>query len=95
MGLPLKVYSEKGAISVSTPMGRWLQTLAGRQLESEASEGGHKIILHSLHQFCRESDQLVRAFWLATLCRDSVAEAAKQKEEKTYGKISSSDSSKW
>lgn len=50
-----------------------------------------EIPLKSVHSFCAESPNLVKAFLLATLCREAVAMAARQKEEKTYGKISCAD----
>lgn len=90
MVLPLKDVTEKGLCSVSSPMGLWLQEIVTCQLESKASNVRNETALHAVLKFCRESDELVRAFWLATLCRDAVAEASKVLEEKTYGKISSS-----
>jgi hypothetical protein len=54
-----------------------------------------EVPLKALHHFCRDSTNLVQAFWLATVCRDAVAQAAKQKEEKTYGKISSTEAGKY
>jgi hypothetical protein len=48
--------------------------------------------MQSLYEFCRSSEELVRAFWLATLCREAISQAATEKEEKTYGKISSEES---
>lgn len=50
--------------------------------------------MDSLFEFCRRSEELVRAFWLATLCREAMFQAAKDAEEKTYGKISIEETGK-
>ena len=43
--------------------------------------------IDSLYSFCRASEDLIRAFWLGTLCRQAIYEVATDKETKTYGKI--------
>ena len=94
MVLPLKDLSDKGLCAVSSPMGRWLQDIVFHQLEIKAANGGSDTPLSAILKFCRDSDELIRAFWLASLCREAVAEASMQVEEKTYGKIPSSESGK-
>lgn len=44
--------------------------------------------MESIYQYCRKSEELIRAFWLAALCYDAICPVAQEQEEKTYGKIS-------
>eukprot|EP00980_Cylindrotheca_fusiformis_P005921 scaffold1246_cov134-Cylindrotheca_fusiformis.AAC.13 len=44
--------------------------------------------MQSLFEFCKSSEELVRAFWLATLCREAAFQASSEKEDSTYGKVS-------
>jgi hypothetical protein len=63
-----------------------LKEIIGLQLEKTAESGD--VPMQSLHEFCKSSEELVRAFWLATLCREAVFQAASEKEDATYGKVS-------
>ena len=90
MTLSAKEAAQKGFYSLYSPMMRWLQEMVTKQLDKRTSDE-HEIALEALHTFCAESADLVRAFMLGALCREAVAKAALKKEEKTYGKISSSE----
>lgn len=72
-------------------MVRWLQDTVTSELEDGATQGDKisKPLLFSIHKFCSEATDLVRAFLLATLCREAVSIATRKKEAKTYGKVSS------
>lgn len=94
MMLSVKKGAKKALFSVHSPIIRWLQHIVGHQLDSKTGPDP-EVPLKALHHFCRDSTNLVQAFWLATVCRDAVAQAAKQKEEKTYGKISSTEAGKY
>ena len=94
MLLSVKSGSKKALFSVHSPISRWLQHIVGHQLDSKTGPAP-EVPLKALHDFCRDSTSLARAFWLATVCRDAVAQEAKQKEEKTYGKISSTEAGKY
>jgi hypothetical protein len=97
MLLSVKKGSKKALFSAQSPISRWLQHIVGHQLDSKSdtkSGTDPEVPLKALHHFCRDSTNLARAFWLATVCRDAVAQAAEQKEEKTYGKISSTEAGK-
>ena len=43
--------------------------------------------MEAIYLFCRNSEELVRAFWLATLCHEAISQVAEEQEEKTYGKV--------
>jgi hypothetical protein len=90
MTLSTKEAAQKGFYSLYSPMMRWLQEMAAKQLDKRTADQ-HEIALEALHTFCSESSDLVKAFMLGALCREAVAKAAIKKEEKTYGKISSSE----
>jgi len=94
MTLSTKEAAQKGFFSLYSPMMRWLQEMAAKQLDRKAVDT-HDIVLKSLLLFCSESSELVKAFMLGALCREAVAKAAIKKEEKTYGKISSSEKGKF
>lgn len=76
-------------------MVRWLQEMVARILDEEEKDSDgvkkHEILLDGLYRFCSSSDDLPRAFLLATICLEAVSAATQQKEAKTYGKISSAD----
>jgi hypothetical protein len=98
VSIPAREAARKGCFQLHSPMVRWLQDLVASELESVvAPQGGlnegensSKPVLLSLHKFCSEATDLVRAFLLATLCREAVSIATKKKEAKTYGQVSSS-----
>ena len=89
MTLSSKEAAQKGFYSLYSPMMRWLQEMVTKQLEDKTNQ--EEIPLKSLHRFCSESADLVKAFMLGALCREAVAKAAIKTEEKTYGKILSSE----
>ena len=90
MTLSTKEAAQKGFYSLYSPMMRWLQEMVAKQLEAKAISPD-EVPLKSLHSFCSESADLVKAFMLGALCREAVAKAAIKTEEKTYGKILSSE----
>lgn len=71
--------------AAESPVKRWLQERIKVQLEDEKAEHPP---MESIYQYCRNADELVRAFWLAALCRECVSVVAREMEEKTYGKVS-------
>ena len=93
MTLSTKEAAQKGFYSLYSPMMRWLQEMAAKQLDKKKADP-NEITLQSLHSFCSDSAELVNSFMLGSLCREAVAKAALKKEEKTYGKISSAEKGK-
>lgn len=90
MTLSTKEAAQKGFYSLYSPMMRWLQEMVTKQLETNTDDQ-EATPLKSLHTFCSESADLVKAFMLGALCREAVAKAAIKTEEKTYGKVLSSE----
>jgi hypothetical protein len=87
--LSVKDITKKAIFAKNSPANRWLQTIVREQIDAHSSnEQGP---METLYAFCRAEEELVRAFWLATLCRQSVSQAATEKEEKSYGKVSSEE----
>jgi Rab3 GTPase-activating protein regulatory subunit N-terminus len=89
MSLSLKEATKKTVFAVESPAIRWLKEIISDQLE-EQSEVGSYNPMESLYKFCVESEDILRAFWLGSLCHQAVQEASLAKEEKSYGKIDSS-----
>lgn len=97
MSIPAREAARKGLFGLHSPMVRWLQDMVCSELESFVAQGGPNEdksssapVLPSLQKFCADANDLVRAFLLATLCREAVSIATKKKEAQTYGKVSSS-----
>ncbi|KAG7337367.1 Rab3 GTPase-activating protein regulatory subunit [Nitzschia inconspicua] len=88
VGLSIKVATKNAVFAVNSPSIRWLKDIVSSQIDATA-DVDQIMPMKSLYRFCRESEDLIRAFWLATLCRQAVYEVAKEKEEQTYGKIES------
>jgi hypothetical protein len=88
--LSVKDSTTKSIFAKDSPANRWLKEIIGLQLEKTAESGD--VPMQSLHEFCKSSEELVRAFWLATLCREAVFQAASEKEDATYGKVSKEES---
>lgn len=84
--LPLKVATKNAVFALNSPSVRWLKDIVSLQIDG-IREGTESDPMTSIHDFCRESEDLVRAFWLATLCREAIFEVAAEKEEKSYGKV--------
>lgn len=84
--LSVKDSNTKAIFAKKSGANRWLKTIVFLQLDQSLSTD--IVPMDSLYEYCRASTELVRAFWLATLCREAMFQAAKEKEEKTYGKIS-------
>jgi hypothetical protein len=85
--LSVKDITKKAIFAKKSPSNRWLETIVREQIDANSSsEHGP---MESLYDFCRAEEELVRAFWLGTLCRQSVKQAAAEKEEESYGKVSS------
>lgn len=89
MSIPAKESANKAFFELYSPMARWLQEIAGRQIEIQVTNDSEKsfIVLGSLHKFCTSSEDLVRTFTLSSLCREAVFIVAQKKEVKTFGKI--------
>jgi hypothetical protein len=73
-------------LASNPPMTRFLRDLVSRQLRNK-DETGSDIALATLHSFCKESSDLVRAFLLAAFCREAVARASVQREKASYGEV--------
>lgn len=101
MSIPAREAARKGLFGLHSPMVRWLQDMVICELDSRMASGTtegqglNEPLLLALYKFCSEATDMVRAFLLASLCRDAVSIATKKKEAKTYGKVSSADSGKW
>lgn len=89
MTLSVKDISKKAVFATASPTTRWLEGIVKEDMDVD--DDNERTQMTSLYDFCRASEELVRAFWLAILCRQSVAEAATEKEAKTYGKVSSKE----
>lgn len=85
----MKEVTKKAIFAEDSPVKRWLQDRISTYLD-EASDK-REPPMQAIYQYCRKSDELVRAFWLATLCHESISQVAEEKEEKTYGKISKAE----
>ena len=87
IGLPIKISTKNAVFAEFSPSIRWLKKIVSSQLEGFLDEKSEIIPMESLFQFCRSSEDLIRAFWLAVLCRETIDEVATDFEEKTYGKV--------
>lgn len=76
----------RGLLSPNPPMTRFLRDLATRTLESW-DDANPKIVLATIHSFCRRSSDLVRSFLLAAICREAAAKASSNLEKSSYGKV--------
>lgn len=89
MAQSVKDASKKALFAEDSPTNRWLQEIVGNQIDAIAGDGeSDKAPMESLHQYCRESENLVKVFWLGSLCHQAISRAAASKEDKTYGKVS-------
>ena len=86
MTLSMKDISKKIVFAKPSPANRWLQNMFRAVVDTD--ETGDDALLPALFTFCREAEDLVRAFWLASLCRQALSEASSEFEQKTYGKVS-------
>jgi len=91
--LSVKEVTKKAIFAKESPVKRWLQECISSQL-GDAS-GKAELPMEAVYQYCKRSDELVRAFWLATLCHESISQVGYQKEQQTYGKISKESLSKY
>ncbi len=82
----MKEVTKKAIFAEESPVKRWLQERISAYLEDNPDSVEPP--MQAIYQYCRKSDELVRAFWLATLCHESISQVAEEKEAKTYGKIS-------
>ena len=92
--LSIKTTAQKGLFGLYSPLLRWLQDIAMKEIDSYERSFTTSVVLKSLYKFCSESSDLVRSFMLAALCREAVANATRRKEERTHGKICSDDAGK-
>lgn len=83
--LSVKEVTKKAIFAEKSPVKRWLQEHIRSQLDDKYS--GKDPPMEAIYQYCRRSHELVRAFWLATLCHESISQVAQEKEEQSYGKI--------
>jgi hypothetical protein len=82
----VKELTKKAIFAEESPVKRWLQERISAHLDDDPELS--EMPMEAIYQFCRKSEELVRAMWLATLCHESISQVAEEKEEKTYGKIS-------
>lgn len=82
----MKEVTKKAIFAEESPVKRWLQERISAHLDEDPELAQPP--MEAIYQFCRKSEELVRAMWLATLCHESISQVAEEKEEKTYGKIS-------
>jgi len=85
-GLPIKKATKNAVFAKFSPSVRWLKEVVSSQIDSSL-DGPEITTMDSLFDFCRASEDLVRVFWLATLCRETLYEVATDYESKTYGKV--------
>lgn len=78
-----------GILTASNPpMVRFLRDLVTRQFQNgDITESG--VALEVLLLFCKKSEDLVRSFMLATVCREAIVKASGQTERLSYGKVAS------
>jgi len=91
LSLPALEASEASLYDMWCPILRWLQDMiaAAYDLEYEGNSSEKHNMLPHLQTLCSEASDLPRAFLLAVVCREAVFIASKQREAKTYGKVSS------
>ncbi|GKY99414.1 hypothetical protein MPSEU_000896100 [Mayamaea pseudoterrestris] len=85
-------YEELRASGFSNPksaLNRFLQVHAAQQTERDDTAAG--TCLHELLQLCYTSEDLVRAFALAVLCRNALQVVLMRRERTTYGKATACD----
>lgn len=85
-GLPIKKATKNAVFAQFSPSVRWLKEIVSSQIDASL-EKPKITTMDSLFDFCRASEDLVRAFWLTTLCRETLYEVATDYEGKTYGKV--------
>ncbi|KAL3917896.1 MAG: hypothetical protein SGILL_004497 [Bacillariaceae sp.] len=88
VGLSIKIATKNCVFAVNSPSIRWLKDIISNQIDN-VSDSEEIAPMKSLYRFCRESEDLVRSFWLATLCRQALYEVAIEKEEQSYGQVDS------
>mmetsp|Transcript_11140 Transcript_11140/g.24605 ORF Transcript_11140/g.24605 Transcript_11140/m.24605 type:complete len:668 (-) Transcript_11140:51-2054(-) len=93
MTLPISVAEKVSFSNDKTsfrPVLRWLVDLVSSALDSAKEEEAQTVetYLQTLLKFCTKSSDLIRAFLLATLCREAISSASSRHEARTYGKIS-------
>mmetsp|Transcript_33746 Transcript_33746/g.81816 ORF Transcript_33746/g.81816 Transcript_33746/m.81816 type:complete len:1419 (+) Transcript_33746:672-4928(+) len=84
--LSVKDSTTKSIFAKDSPANRWLKELAVPQIQKAAETDTPP--MQSLYDYCSSSEELVRVFWLATLCREVVYQASTEMEDETYGKVS-------
>jgi hypothetical protein len=89
MTLPVKEMCRTGLLSQKSPLNRFVQDLACRQLDDGNLTSD--TALGDVYSFCRRTEDLLRAFIVAVLCRNGVEVASARKEKATYGKVLSSN----
>jgi len=86
IGLPIKKATKNAVFAQFSPSIRWLKEIVAIQIDNLLDD--EEIApMKSLYNFCRASEDLIRAFWLGALCRQALYEVATDKEGETYGKI--------
>ncbi|KAL3941734.1 MAG: hypothetical protein SGBAC_003946, partial [Bacillariaceae sp.] len=88
--LSIKDSTTKSIFAKDSPANRWLKELAVPQIQKAAENNTPP--MQSLYDYCSNSEELVRVFWLGTLCREVVYQASSEMEDETYGKVSKNTS---
>ena len=86
IGLPIKKATKHAVFAQFSPSIRWLKEIVSSQIGASLDNAGITP-MDSLFHFCRASEDLIRAFWLSALCRETIYEVATDYEGKTYGKV--------
>eukprot|EP00536_Pseudo-nitzschia_multiseries_P014988 jgi/Psemu1/320766/estExt_fgenesh1_pm.C_7970006 len=86
VGLPIKKATKNAVFAQFSPSIRWLKEIVSCQIDNSLNDD-NIAPMDSLFYFCRGSEDLIRAFWLAALCRQTIFEVATEKEGQTYGKV--------
>jgi hypothetical protein len=87
--LPLDKLLASGLAGLDSPLNRFLQDLASRQLSREGNKG--MCVLRGLQQLCHASEDLIRAQLLGVLCRNALEMVLVRQERLTYGEIVTSE----
>lgn len=88
MTLSVNDICRTGLLMPKSPLNRFVQDLACRQLERV--DMTDETVLGDLYLFCQKSEDLLRSLIVAVLCRNGSELASGRKEKSTYGKILSS-----
>ena len=88
MSLSAKEASKASLYDMWCPILRWLQDMIIAAYDAGKGDDVDDKMLQRLQIVCSETADLPMAFLLAVVCREAVFIASKQREAKTYGKVS-------